>query len=264
MDPLTEAPPLLALWGTGAAIVVLLVALGAVLRARRPRSPPRAAASCTRMADRGERGAAAALALDRGQGAADRRGPARQQPRQHPRRLARHRALHPALRRRRRRVAARGDDGAGADLRRGDAEDLRDHQPRGRGGPGRPADRASSWRCSSPPVTAVRGASRGWCCGSSGSRPTRRRSLARPRSRRSPATIALHHSEGSVENGRPRPAARRARPRRAAGRGGDDAPPRHRDDRRRGAARPRSSSRRSTRRTPASRSSAASRRTSSA
>ena len=136
MEPATEAPPLLALWGTGAAILVLLVLsalfsgsetalttasrgkLHAHGRPRRRAAPPR---RCALTEDK-ERligaillgnnlvnilAASLATALftvlfgDGGGGARD-----------------------------------AGDDGAGADLRRGDAEDLRDHQRRGDGGRG--------------------------------------------------------------------------------------------------------------------------------
>ena len=95
MTPLPEAQPLLALWGAGAAILVLLV-LSALFAGSETALTTASRGRLHGLADRGEPGAAGALALDRGQGAAGRGDAARQHPRQHPRRLARDPALHPA------------------------------------------------------------------------------------------------------------------------------------------------------------------------
>ena len=143
MDALTEAPPLLALWGTGVGDPGAARPLGAVLRLRdraHHREPRQAARA---MAERGDAGAAAALRLTEdkerligaillgnnlanilaaslatslftvlfGDGGVA--------------------------------IADAGDDGAGADLRRGDAQDLRHHQRRGRRGAGRRGRSAS-------------------------------------------------------------------------------------------------------------------------
>ena len=132
---------------------------------------------------------------------------------------------------------------------RGDAQDLRHHQPGARRGPGRrgrsgvvvrralaDGERGARLRAAGP-------------AGSSGSRPTRRRTSS-PRRRRSPARSRCSHSEGGVEKADRDRLLGALDLGAAPGRGGDAAPPRHRDDRRRGAARPRSCRRRSIRRTP--------------
>ena len=117
----------------------------------------------------------------------------------------------------------------------GDAQDLRDHQPRADGGPGRRASSASLVSVLAPVVSAVRAFVRLALRLFGVETDPKAHVLAAQEE--IAGAIALGHSEGAGREGRPRPAARRARPRPAPGRGGDAAPPRHRDDRRRGAAR---------------------------
>lgn len=62
MDPLTEAPPLLVLWGTGIAIVVLL-ALSAIFSGSETALTTASRGKLHGMAERGVRGASAALSL---------------------------------------------------------------------------------------------------------------------------------------------------------------------------------------------------------
>ncbi len=123
---------------------------------------------------------------------------------------------------------------AGADLRRGAAEDLRDHQPRARlvaGGAGRSRLIVVVF---APVVSAVRLLVRGDPVAVR--RPHRSR---QPHPRGARGDRRRHHPRPPRRRGReggPRPAARRARPRRPHRRRGDEAPLGDRDARRRAAA----------------------------
>ena len=145
MDSLTAAQPLLALWATGAAILVLLV-LSALFSGSETALTTASRGKLHGMAERGDPGAAAALALtedkERLIGAILLGNTAVNI-------LAASLATALFTRlfgARRRRDRDGGDDGAGADLLGGDAQDLRDHQSRADGGPGRRGHRRAGQR----------------------------------------------------------------------------------------------------------------------
>ena len=169
----------------------------------------------------------------RGQRAADRLGAAGQQPGQHPCHLPRHGAVHPAARRWRRGDGDADHDLPRADLRRGAAQDLRHHQPRGRGRHRGPADPSGH-----PDLLARGGGDpRAGAGAAQAHRRTDRPRQPDPRrargDRRGAAARPLGRRGGK---GRPRPHSRRARPGRAHGRGDHAAPLGDREHRRRGRA----------------------------
>jgi hypothetical protein len=119
------------------------------------------------MADKGEAGAKGADARAGAEGrqrTPDRRHPSGQQPRQHPGDLAGHGAFHRASGRKRRGGGDAGDDRAGADLRRGAAQDLRHQRSRTLRRAGRAADRRGHHRVLAPAWSPPCASSCAACC----------------------------------------------------------------------------------------------------
>ena len=184
MNALTEAPEILALWGTGIGIVLLLC-VSALFSGSETALTTASRGKLNAMADRGEPGAAVALrvtedrerligALLLGNNIANILAAS----------LATSLFTH-ALRRGRGGDRDAGDDDAGADLRRGAAQDLRHHQRRGLLGPGIAADQRHR-------AGLLAGGERGARLRAAGPAPVRRRRgpqgrTSSPRSRRSPA-----------------------------------------------------------------------------